>query len=228
MIIEEPKIELTLNAMQMFMAMAPQPFKFAQVGRGGGKSTIAANSIKNAVKEMPMSKNFILGETYQNILTRTLPSTIKALKMLGFHKDLHYFVNRYPPKNWKWDECYEPPLDPTHSIFFYNGTVYDLLSEDVSSRGGNYASGVADEFQDSDQEYFESNVMPTLRREYELLKNNPYYRNITCLASMPRTRKQEWIFNFEDLAKAEPNKYFFVSAPSMINKANLPPEWFTD
>jgi hypothetical protein len=225
---EDEEVKLILNMMQMMLAMAPQRIKMAQVGRGGGKSTSAAIEIKDTVNDMPMSKNFILGETYQNILTRTLPSTIKALRLLGFHKDLNYFVGRYPPKAWKFGECYEPPLDPSHSIFFANGTVYDLLSEDVSSRGGNYASGIADEFQDADQQYFESNVVPTLRLEYDRFKDNPRYRRILALCSMPRTRKQEWIFNFEELAKKEPSKYFFISGPSSINRANLPPEWFED
>jgi hypothetical protein len=225
--LEEP-VKLKLNFMQMMVAKATQRVKLVQCGRGSGKSFIASVKMKDTVYGMPQSKNFILSETYQNALTRTLPSTINGLRQLGFHKDLHYFIGRYPPKNWKWPEAYEPPLDPSHSIFFYNGTVFDLLSEDVSSRGGNYANGIADEFQDADQQYFESNVVPTMRLEYNTLKDNIHYRNILGLCSMPRTRKQEWIFNFEELAKTDPKNYFFVSAPSSINRANLPPDWFLD
>jgi len=45
---------------------------------------------------------------------------------------------------------------------------------------------------------------------------------------MPRIRKAEWIFQFEELAIKDPEKYLWICGPSQINKANLPPEWFLD
>ena len=224
----KPRVKLVLNLMQLMLEMAKQRIRVVQCGRGSGKSTAAALDIKSVVYDMPMSKNFIWGATYQNILTRTLPSTVKALAKLGFIKDVHYVIGRYPPPKWKWPACYEPPLDPSHSIFFYNGTVYDLLSEDVSSRGGNYAAGMGDESQDGDQEYFHNEIIPTMRLEYDRFKNNRTYRQISLFCSMPRIRRAEWIFEFEELARKFPKEYLFISAPSKINAHNLPPEWFTD
>lgn len=224
----KPRKQIILNPMQLILQIARQRIRFLQMGRGSGKSTAAAIDIKSIVYDMPMSKNFILGATYQNILTKTLPSTVKALRMLGFIKDKHYFIGRTPPPKWEWPDSYEPPLEPSHSIFFMNGTVFDLLSEDVSARGGNYCAGLGDEMQDADQEYFENEVLPTMRLEYQRFKNNLTYRRFTGLCSMPRIRKAEWIFQFEELAMKEPQKYLWVTGPSHINKANLPPEWFSD
>ena len=222
------KIKVVFNLMQLLLKIAWQRIRVVQVGRGGGKSFIVAIEIINLVYDMPRSKNFILGETYQQILTRTLPSTIKALAILGFHKDLHYFIGRYPPKSWQWPEAYEPPLDPKHSIFFYNGTVFDLLSQDTNSRGGNYSAGIVDEAQDIDQGKFESQVIPTMRAEYQRFKKNKTYRRLTLLCSMPRIRRAEWIFNYEKLAREFPKVYLWLSGPSRINKHNLPPDWFED
>jgi hypothetical protein len=222
------KIKIVLNLMQLMLKIAWQRIRVIQVGRGGGKSFIVAQEIINVVYDMPRSKNFILGETYQQILTRTLPSTIKALAIMGFHKDLHYFVGRYPPKAWKWPEAYEPPLDPKHSIFFYNGTVYDLLSQDTNSRGGNYSSGIVDEAQDIDEGKFQSQVIPTMRGEYQRFKKSKTYRRLTLLCSMPRIRKAEWIFNYEQLALEFPKVYLWLSGPSRVNAHNLPPDWFED
>jgi hypothetical protein len=224
----KPRKDLLLNPMQLILEMAPQRIRAVQCGRGGGKSTGAAIDIKNTLYDMPFSKNFSLSETYQAALTRTLPSTVKALGFLGFKKDLHYFIGRFPPPKWKWPQCYEPPLDPSHSIFFYNGVVYDILSEDVSSRGGNYASGLVDEAQDADQQYFQSQVIPTMRLEYQKLKNCRTYRRISLYCSMPRTRKAEWIFEYEELAMKYPKEYLWISGPSEINADNLPPDWFKD
>jgi hypothetical protein len=225
---EDISARIVFNIMQMIFSMAQQRIKVAQGGRGIGKSTLMAWDIKEIIYKLKLSKNFILGETYQNILTKTLPSTIDGLALLGFHKDIHYFIGRYPPKAWNWPECYNYPLDPKHSIFFYTGVVYDLLSEDVSSRGANYASGLLDEGQNADQAYFEGNVMPTMRLKADKFKDNPYYRKISIYCSMPRIRKAEWIFNYEELAKSEPTKYFYISGPSSINRKNLPDDWFLD
>jgi len=223
-----PGAKLLLNPMQLILELAPQRIRVTQVGRGGGKSTGAAIDIKNVVYDMPRSKNFILGETYQQILTRTLPSTIKALEMLGFYKDLHYFVGRLPPKNWKWNSPYEPPLDAMHTITFFNGSCYDLLSQDTNSRGGNYSSGMVDEAQDIDQGKLESQVIPTMRGEYERFKNRRTYRRLSMYCSMPRMRRAEWIFQYQELAKQFPLDYLWIEGPSAINAHNLPPDWFKD
>lgn len=222
------KKEIKLNLMQLALELALQRIRVLQAGRGAGKSTGAALDIKNVLYDMPRSKNYILGETYQQILTRTLPSTVKALANLGFHKNIHYFIGRYPPTKWKWKDCYEPPLDPQHSMFWFNGTCWDMLSQDTNSRGGNYASGLVDEAQDIDQEKFEKEVIPTMRLEYERFKNCRTYRRLSLYCSMPRTRRAEWIFQYEELAKKFPKDHLWISGPSQINKANLPPDWFND
>jgi hypothetical protein len=224
----KPEKQLICNPMQLLMEIAPQRIRIVQGGRGIGKSTTAGTEIKNTVYDMPLAKSFILSVTYQYALTRTLPSTIKALRTLGFIQGLHFFVGRFPPAKWGWPQCYEPPGDPSHSIFFYNGSVYDLLSEDTGSRGGNYASGIIDEMQETDQHYFENDVLPTLRLEYQLLKNHRTYRRISGFCSMPRTRRAEWIFEFEKLAIQFPKEYLWLSGPSSLNSANLPPDWFRD
>lgn len=219
---------IVLNPMQMLLEIAPQKTAMAQCGRGSGKSTGAALKMKNVMLDIPRSKNFILNETYQSALTRTLPSTINALGMLGFEQNVHFFMGRYPPKNWNWPKSYQYPQDPKHSLFFANGTVWDMLSQDVSSRGANYCSGFVDETQDIDRHKFESEVLPTMRLEYQRFKDRKTYRSLALFCSMPRTRKQEWIFDYEQHAKQDPKNFLFISCNSYVNKFNLPPDWFTD
>ena len=222
-----PDVHLELNLMQMLLQICQQKMRTVQCGRGSGKSTGAAIDMKEVLYDMPRSKNFILTGTYQQALTRTLPSTIKALEMLGFVKDLHYFIGRKPPISWKWNEAYEPPLDAKHSIFFFNGTCWDLLSQDTNSRGANYCSGMADEGQDLDNDKTQSQVIPTLRAEYTRFGKHLTYRRFSMYCSMPRNRKGEYIFEFEELAEKFPEEYLYISAPSRINANNLPKEWFT-
>lgn len=208
MSINHPIKKVALNLMQILFAMALQKTKVLQGGRGSGKSTIAASETKDVVYDMPRSKNFVLTGTYQQALTRTLPSTVKALSMLGFHLGLHYCIGVPPPKSWKWPKAYEPPLDLKHSMTFYNGTTYDLLSQDTNSRGGNYSSGWADEGQDLDDDKTQSQILPTMRGEYQRFKNCLTYRRFSIFCSMPRTKKGEYIFKYEELAKQFPDEYF--------------------
>jgi hypothetical protein len=92
----KPRKDLLLNPMQLILEMAPQRIRAVQCGRGGGKSTGAAIDIKNTLYDMPLSKNFTLSETYQAALTRTLPSTVKALGFLGFKKGPALFHRPFP------------------------------------------------------------------------------------------------------------------------------------
>jgi len=223
-----PKKPVRLNLMQMMLKVAKQKKRTVQCGRGSGKSTGAAIDITDTIEDMPRSKNFILTGTFQQALTRTLPSTVKALEMFGLVKDLHYFMGRKPPVSWKWPVAYEPPLDPKHSIFFYNGTCYDLLSQDTNSRGANYSNGLADEGQDLNNEKTQSQVIPTMRAEFRRFGHKVTYRRFSMYCSMPRNRKGEYIFEFEKLALEFPEEYLYISAPSRINAYNLPPDWFTD
>lgn len=223
-----PEKTLELNLMQLLLKISPQKDRTVQCGRGSGKSTGAAIDIVDTIEEMPKSKNFILTGTFQQGLTRTLPSTIKALEMMGLVKDLHYFIGRKPPVSWKWEEPYEPPLDPKHSIFFYNGTCWDLLSQDTNSRGANYCNGFADEAQDLNNEKTQSQVIPTMRAEFKRYGHKTTYRRFSRYCSMPRNRKGEYIFEYEELAIKHPEEYLYITAPSRVNAHNLPPSWFKD
>src|SRR3546814_6835670 len=95
---DRPRKRIVLNPMQAMLEIAPQRVRVAQFGRGSGKSTGAAIDIKNVTYDMPRSKNYIQTETFQQGLTLTLPSTVKALGMIGLKKDLNYFIGRRPPK----------------------------------------------------------------------------------------------------------------------------------
>lgn len=224
----KPRKRIVLNPMQVLLEIAQQRIRTVQVGRAGGKSTGAAIDMKTVIYDMPRSKNFVQTETYQQGLTLTLPSTVKALDMIGFKKDIHYFVGRKPPKSWRWEEAWEPPLDPKHSIYFYNGTVYDLLSQDVSSRGANYSAGMCDEAQNIDPQKFQAETIPTMRGEAKRFENRKTYRRLSLYCSMPRTRRAEWIFEYEKLAEQYPEEYLWISGPSRVNAVNLPDGWFTD
>ena len=62
--------------------------------RGTGKSTILGWYMKEAVIQMPRATGVLVGETYQQILSRTLPSTKEGLEMFGIYEDIDYVVGK--------------------------------------------------------------------------------------------------------------------------------------
>ncbi|MNS40542.1 hypothetical protein D3C72_728620 [compost metagenome] len=222
----KPIKKVVFNLAQLACKLAPQRTKVLEGGRGLGKSTAVGMEMADVVEDMPRSKNFLIGETYKQILTLTLPSTISALERLGYIKDQHFFVGRRAPKAWKWPECYEPPLDYTHCIHFWTGTTYQLLSQDVMNRGINTCSGIGDESAWLDPVKLQQEVLATIRLEKNRFEKCRKYQNTFFVSSIPRTQQGKWLYSLEEEAKRNPDKVMYLRASSLINKENLPDDWF--
>lgn len=221
-----PNKIVKLNQAQLYLALAKQPIKQWIGGRGSGKSTAAGYEIKQVIEQMPRSANFICGETYQSMLTRTLPSTIAALADLGYYQNYHYFVGKQAPKKWNWPVPFEPVLKYDYAIHFFTGATYVLLSQDVNSRGINLQSGLCDEFALLDYPKFESEVMATLRGQKHRFSHIEKYLNMLFLTSLPRTRSGEFVYKWEEEARNDPSRVFCLRSSSFVNKENLPEQWF--
>ncbi|CDS92705.1 conserved hypothetical protein [Sphingobacterium sp. PM2-P1-29] len=223
--ISRPRIEVKRNLMQILVRTSPQKTKVVEGGRGVGKSTVIADEMSEVAHALRRSTNFLQGRTYQQILTRTLPSTILSLETLGYKNGIHYTIGQKPI--WKkYDYPYEPPLDWGKTIAWYTGAVWTMLSQDVSSRGLNTCSGVADEFCELDPVKFQAETLATLRSGKRYFENNPKWLSQMYVSSIPRTQEGKHIYTFEQEALTNPNDVFYLRAPSAINKDNLPADWF--
>lgn len=232
--------QITYNIAQFIFLLAYQPIKILEWGRGTGKSTILAKDIIDKVLALPRSTGVMVAETYAQIKTRTLPSTISGLEQHGWIKDVHYFVGKRPPASWKWPEPYEPPLDYSQCIIFYNGTVMLFQSQDggaVSGRGLNIDWIVGDESARLNEEKFYTDTLLTNRggmfkkAEYpdgtwKYYKDVPLHHSVTLATSTPITVQGRWIFKFEEQAILNPDKVAFIRASAEINRANLGDDYF--
>ncbi len=226
--VERPVKQITRNLMQFLVRAAPQKIKVIEGGRGVGKTTVLADEVEDVVHDMPRSTNFMQGVTFQQMLTLTLGSFVDSMATLGYIHGLHYFIGRKPPAKWNWPEAYQPPLKYDQAIYFYNGTVYLLFSQDVASRGPNTASGVADEFALLDPVKFQSEAVATLRLKPGVFGKCRRYLSQTYCTSIPRTPMGKFIYTYEESARKDPDKVMFLRASSHINKANLPEDWFAN
>lgn len=197
--------------------------------RGAGKSTILGWYVKEAVKQMPRATGIIVGETYAQILSRTLPSTKAGLEMFGIYEDIDYVVGKCgkslgfempfqaPSKNWD------------NVIHFSNGFIFILVSNDQpnSGRGINCSIVIGDEAVLLDEVRLFNNVQTTNRSTCGgLYEDQPLCNAEIYASSVAMTKKGQWFTDLEALAIKEPWKVLFVKAPAAVNKHNLSKDWF--
>lgn len=219
---------LVFNLPQLIIALAPQPEIFLEAGRGMGKSTIIGWQMKEVAHDMPRSLNVLVGETYMQILTRTLPSTIASLERLGYYKDVHYFIGRKPPKSWRWPEPWQAPGDYKHAIYWYTGAVWAMVSQDVSGRGMNTDSVIGDEAALLDPDKLNTDVLATTRGSDPRFKECKKFMSKMFCSTIPLTPRGRWLYKMEQEAIANPTEILYLRASAEENRENLPDKWFRD
>ena len=170
-------------------------------GRGTGKSFSMGWEINQIIRNMPRSVTSITGQTYGQLLTRTLPSTFKFLGELGYEKDKDYVIGRKPEKSWLTP--YEPILKHENVISFANGTAFLMLSQDRkgSARGPNVDREIVDEALTINKARYDEEVSPTNRGNDEKFgkrSKNPIrkHHGFKYVSSMPYTQEQKWLLDF--------------------------------
>ena len=177
-------------------------------GRGTGKSADIGFWLDKLIRLMPKSVIALTGKTYGQLLTRTLPSSLKILNQLGYQKDLNYVIGKKPPPFF--DSSYEEINKYDNFISFSNGTRIALISqsEPGSGRGCNVDFEIADETLTLNKEQYDQEIVPTNRGNLEFFgknSSNPVYlhHGFKYSTSMPPTRDGRWILDYADYYEKE-------------------------
>lgn len=218
------EIELTIP--QFVISESPQKRKYAEMGRGAGKTTIMGDQMRKLVIGMPRASFALTGATYTQLLSRTLPSAIEGLEMFGFYQDVDYVVGR-SGKRHGYTMPFQPPQQWNNVIHFANGAIFQLVSLDNpnSGRGLNSYAEVGDEALMLDPEKLYNNVKTTNRAQKKEFANNPLLGSEFYVSSTPVTRKGMWFVEMEAKAKKNPQEYLFVKASALSNPY-LQKDWF--
>lgn len=234
-----PIRDIKLNLMQAAIVKGITQYKIPNItvkaGRGAGKSFILGYALTTAVKSMPRSTGIIVGETFVQIKSRTLPSTKEGLEKMGLYEGIDYVVGK---QGNGFELPFQSPDSWANVIHFRNGTIAVMVSLDNpnSGRGLNSYWVIGDEAALLTYDRLYNNVITTNRAKKAQFKNAPMLYSQIFVTSVPLTQKGEWIHNRERLALEEASKniplnlrkYLFVKAPSMINSMNLKPGWIKD
>lgn len=172
------------NSPQLAVKYCSRPEKTLLWGRGTGKSTVNADIAEACVHEMPRSRGFIVGATYMQILTLELPPMIAHWERLGYYQNVHYFIGVKPPRAWRkqWPSAYHMPQRTDNLIWWYNGSVIQLISfdrKDTGSRGGSFDWGLGIEAALLPKPRLDRELLPTLRPTHYTFKHNRYHKSLT-------------------------------------------------
>lgn len=168
-------------------------------GRGTGKSSIIAWLMNYILENMPRSTWAIQGASFQQLLTRTLPGTFEFLELMGFEKDVDYFINKQPPKGY--DQPYYKPLKYDNYITLVHpkgwSVGFVLLSQDRSSSRGPSVDGfICDESLLLDIEEFQKQAVFTNRGHEQYFSKIPIHHGYFHFSSMPVG--DSWLFKNDE------------------------------
>ncbi len=193
---------LHFNVPQIKVMLAGAKKNYLIMARGTGKSSgILSPWLVEQARTMPRSQGGIIGSTFQQLLVRTLPPAIGNWERMGYHRDVHYVIGHEPSKvfkrMWNWKGPHVKPLDSKYCMYWFNGSVQVLISQDRigSSNGLSLAYLGGDEAKLLNKERLDDEVMPTLRGDRSHFGHLPNYRGEMFLTDMPTTAKSMWILD---------------------------------
>lgn len=188
----DPQLEFRYTAAHTSVIVAGRRF-------GKTHGIISPWLLRN-VQYMPRSGGGIIGATFQQILTRTLPGTLRALSDMGYKRDVHYFVGRRPPEAAKFIKPVVEPVSYDHVVSWYNGSVNYLISQDVTGSSNSltlqYIMG--DEAKFLDYEKLKDETFPANGGFKGPWRNSPWLNSMLFVSDMPTTKKGSWFLNFKD------------------------------
>jgi hypothetical protein len=205
-----------LNPKQIAFIKAKQKVKTFIGSRGAGKSTVGGVEDNMNVQAMPRGKGFVLSLTYKQALDFVIPSAIDIWSLMGYKENIHYVINKKPPKGWPTP--YQPVRDYSTCISWINGTVQQLISFDRkdNSRGGNFDFGRIDEASLFNQERVYKEIIPSLRGNIYRF-NTHRHHSISFTTSMPWDPSGMWVPDMQEQALLYPDDVFYIEATAQDN-----------
>jgi hypothetical protein len=190
------EIDLSANAAQMPGLLLCPKMHVTVEGRGTGKSYDIGFLIDRLVRAFPRGVIAITGQTFGQLLTRTLPSSLKVLTQMPYQKDINFVIGKKPP-TW-YQDSYEQLAKFDNVISFSNGSRFILISqsEKGSGRGANTDFEIVDEALTINKEQYDYEVVPTNRGNREFFGHVPFHHGFKYSTSMPSTNQGRWVLEY--------------------------------
>lgn len=205
---------IKLNRVQQISVLLSARNKVDIWGRGTGKSFLVGWDVNSVNRTMPRAITAVTGQTYGQLLTRTLPSTFKFLESLGYKKHIdktnpgNYVIGVKPPAHFL--QPLEKVMRYDNVISFSNGNALLMLSQDRagSARGPNVDYEILDEALTIDKEQYDQETSPTNRGNEEIWGTRsrrpvPWHHGFHYVSSMPFLTNQKWLLEYGEYYEKE-------------------------
>lgn len=184
------------NVPQIKSMLVGAPEETAVWARGTGKSSglISPRSYEWCHR-MPRGTMVFVAATYQQHLTRTLPSIVMGWERIGFKRDRDFFIGHYAPKKWKWETPYQAPIRSEFFIHTRFGSGIQLVSQDRpgSANGISIDAIAGDEAKFLRQDRFEQELLPAMRGNRRFFGELDCWNSILLTTDMPTSESGNWL-----------------------------------
>ena len=192
--------QLHYNKPQLRSMAVEASEEYAIWGRGTGKSEgrIAPRTFRN-VQVMPRGHGCFVGATYLQLLERTLPPVVKGWENMGWKRGRDFWIRERPPKSLNIPEPIVGPLTAEHCIFFRNGAVASMVSQDRpgSANGKTVHWIVGDEAKLLNKQSLDNELLMTNRGDERYFGGIPEFHSLLFCTDMPTTASAQWILEQE-------------------------------
>jgi hypothetical protein len=223
--------KLHYNYPQIRSQIVGAPEEWMVAGRGTGKSegVLATKSTSCYLHTMPRGCGVIVGATFTQILTRTLPALVAGWEKLGYKENVHFIIGRKPPdkwiKQWGWIGPYRKPQKIwDYFISWWNNAGCHLVSQDRvgTSNGITIDWIIGDEAKLLNREKLVRELFPANRGLIKDFEGNPYHHGKTFTTDMPVGSSGRWILQKEDeMDKKVLNEILSIQSAVFQLKAHL-------
>lgn len=163
---------------------------------------------------MPRAAWVLQGQSFQQILTKTLPGTLGFAKQMGYVQDSDFYLGKFPPKQYALP--FQCPLKPDNCLFLINrkhrtSSVFTFFSQDKgsSSRGPNRDGIITDESLLLDIERYTAEAKATNRGNEQYYGHLPYHHGEFHFTSMPE--QGSWLLSTaEHYADSNPDLFLNI------------------
>jgi len=178
-------------------------------GRGTAKTQdiIAKRSI-DIIYDLQRGTFAFLADTYVNALTNIIPNLITGWERQGFFEDItidgirrpgHFVCDKEPP--FDFDRPFTRATEFKHTISTFNGCLFMIKSLDRPSANAGISTvhNFGDEAKFANEDKLKKSV-PTLRGDYLLYKDSPYFMGQTFATDMPNPAdgEHDWILKMKN------------------------------
>ena len=186
-------------------------------GRGTSKTTdILSERIQEMAWDMPGAPVVLVSDTYANLQKNVLPTILEGLRLKGWEENVHFVVEKEPPKPTadqlrkcppEFREHFWKPYNIIsgykHRIVFYTGFNLTFVSLDrpSASAGYSYVALLGDEVKFFQEEKI-AKLTKAIRGYQVKYGRSKYYRSLCFTTDMPDPNnigEHDWIFKYAEL-----------------------------